>query len=178
MTTHCNQWFAYWAARELGLCLKLNHGCNKPLIKQFFSVISRLGNGVFWYSLILVLPLIYGVDALMISVQMTISGLIGLAIYKSIKAVTLRERPYYLHSNIQLGTAPLDRYSFPSGHTLHAFNFTLIAIYHYPELSFLLIPFMLLVAVSRVVLGLHYPTDVICGAILGSLVAATSLVLV
>ena len=69
---------------------------------------------------------------------------------------------------------PLDRYSFPSGHTLHAVLFTAIAIHHVPALAIVLVPFALLVAALRVVLGLYYLIDVLAGAALGALIAAVS----
>lgn len=66
---------------------------------------------------------------------------------------------------------PLDRFSFPSGHTLHAVCFTLVACAHYPGLLLLLVPFTLLVAASRLILGLHWLSDVIAGAGIGGLMA-------
>jgi undecaprenyl-diphosphatase len=71
----------------------------------------------------------------------------------------------------------LDRYSFPSGHTLHAVSFSLIALHYFPGLAWLLLPFTLLVALSRLVLGLHYPTDVLIATLLGGGLATTSLLL-
>ena len=65
----------------------------------------------------------------------------------------------------------MDLYSFPSGHTLHAVAFTLVALTYYPHLAWLLIPFASLVAMSRVILGLHYPSDVFAGALIGALLA-------
>jgi len=50
-----------------------------------------------------------------------------------------------------------------------------IAIAFYPVLAWSLVPFTLLVAISRVVLGLHYPSDVLAGAALGALISAASL---
>jgi undecaprenyl-diphosphatase len=73
---------------------------------------------------------------------------------------------------------PLDKFSFPSGHTLHAVVFGLVAINYYPALSFIIMPFVSMVALSRVVLGLHYPSDVLAGALIGSLIAALSFLLV
>ncbi|HEV7631790.1 MAG TPA: phosphatase PAP2 family protein, partial [Steroidobacteraceae bacterium] len=73
------------------------------------------------------------------------------------------------------GAVPLDRFSFPSGHTLHAVSFTLIASMAFPLLALLLVPLALLIALSRVVLGLHYPSDVLAGALLGAGVAAAAL---
>jgi undecaprenyl-diphosphatase len=104
-----------------------------------------------------------------------LAGIAGLLIYKLIKATTGRARPYMLDSKIRLGTVPLDQYSFPSGHTLHAVSFTLIIIAHYPGLTGLLLPFTLLVALSRVILGLHYPTDVLIGGVIGAALALCGL---
>jgi undecaprenyl-diphosphatase len=81
----------------------------------------------------------------------------------------VRERPFIRHAGISLAGAPLDRYSFPSGHTLHAVAFTWQAVAAFPELGFVLVPLASAIAASRVVLGLHYPTDVLVGALLGAL---------
>ena len=80
----------------------------------------------------------------------------------------MRERPFIRHAGISLAGAPLDRYSFPSGHTLHAVAFTWQGCAAFPELAIVLVPLALAIAASRVVLGLHYPTDVLVGALLGA----------
>lgn len=156
---------------ELKFCFRLNHAFDQYLTQRFFALISRLGDGVLWYVLVLILPFIYGVSAIRVSIRMAAVALIGLLLYKSIKSLTSRERPYRKHHDIKLGTRPLDQYSFPSGHTLHAVGFTTTAVSAYPELAWVLLPFTTLVAMSRVVLGLHYPTDVIAGASIGATLA-------
>jgi undecaprenyl-diphosphatase len=137
-----------------------------------FALVSKVW---FWYALIAALPMAYGVDGLTPAVQMILTGAVGVAFYKLIKTRAVRERPYITHAAIECVAAPLDRYSFPSGHTLHAVSFTLLAAHYFPALGAPLAAFALAVALSRVVLGLHYPTDVAAGALLGGLLALGSL---
>ena len=61
--------------------------------------------------------------------------------------------------------------SFPSGHTMHAVAFAWQASAHFPELGWVLVPLAALIAASRVVLGLHYPSDVLAGAAIGAALA-------
>jgi undecaprenyl-diphosphatase len=165
------------AAAELSFCVTINRCCGQRPVQAFFAIISRLGDGILWYSLIVVLPFIYGKDAVAVSLQMGLVGFVGLMTYKAIKRATSRQRPCNVDDAIRLGTDPLDHYSFPSGHTLHAVGFSTVALFHYPELGWLLIPFSALVAASRIILGLHYPTDVLAGAAIGASIASSCLIL-
>lgn len=160
---------------DLSLCLRVNRACRTRWVRAPFSLVSRLGDGVFWYALMLVLPMRYGTEGLAAAMHMLAIGLVGYAIYRVIKQCTGRARPCSVSEAITLGADPLDQYSFPSGHTLHAVGFTLVAAHYFPELVWLLAPFAALVAASRVVLGLHYPTDVVCGALLGALISLGSI---
>ncbi len=171
MSMHTAEWFRSVDAWEHRWCVLCNRACQLLLVRRFFAAISRLGDGIAWYALMLVLPLAYGVQGATASVRMAVVALSGLALYKYLKSRLIRERPYVAHLGIVQGTPALDRYSFPSGHTLHAVSFTSIAVYEFPGLSTVLVPFAMLIGLSRVVLGLHYPTDVIAGALLGALLA-------
>ena len=164
-------------AAEFGICRSLNALSRRPPVRRAFQLISRLGDGVIWYALLLTLPLLHGRAALRPALAMALIGVIGVLLYKLLKNTLVRERPFITHSGISLHGAPLDRYSFPSGHTLHAVAFTWQAVAHFPELGWVLVPFTSLVAASRVVLGLHYPTDVLVGAALGGLLAQLGLAL-
>ncbi|WP_249384078.1 phosphatase PAP2 family protein [Chitinivorax sp. B] len=152
-----------------------NRAGNYPSVRWAFSGISRLGDGIFWYALMVLLLLIDGHHAVRPVMHMIVVGLLCTAIYKWLKALTSRPRPYCCSNRIVLFVAPLDQYSFPSGHTLHAVSFTMLAIYYYPSMAWLLIPFATLVALSRMVLGLHYPSDVFAGMLIGLLVSSVSL---
>ena len=154
---------------EYRLCRRLNRGVQHIWLRVFFMTASRLGDGVIWYALMLVLPLIYGAQGLNVALVMLATSALNLAAYKFLKRTFVRERPFIRHAGISLAGAPLDRYSFPSGHTLHAVAFTWQACAAFPELGFALVPLALAIAGSRVVLGLHYPTDVLVGALLGAL---------
>ena len=158
-------------AYELGWCLRANRACRVHPVERFFGAISRLGDGLFWYILIGLLPVLYGPSALPVSARMAGSGAAGVVLYKLLKSRMVRQRPFVLHTDIRSATPPLDRYSFPSGHTLHAVSFTVVATAFYPALAWVLTPFAILVAASRVVLGLHYPSDVLAGAGVGVLLA-------
>jgi len=159
---------------EMPLCITLNRICLRRGARGLFAAASRLGDGIFWYLLIAALPALYGPAALATSLRMVVAGVAGVALYKVLKGRTGRRRPFVRDRGVRLAVRPLDRYSFPSGHTLHAVSFTVIAASAYGELAWVLVPFALLVAMSRVALGLHYPTDVAAGAVVGALVAWAS----
>jgi undecaprenyl-diphosphatase len=158
--------------KELATCLLFNRLNHRKLIRLIFSVFSRLGDGVFWYTMMLALPLLYPENGLEVTIKMVASGLISLALYKLLKTRTERQRPCAYSQQILQGMPALDQYSFPSGHTMHAVGFSWIALSYYPELALLILPFSIMVALSRLVLGLHYPSDVIAGAMIGTGIAS------
>lgn len=174
-TSSLGIWFARADAVEYRLCRRLNHGAAFPVAGRVFRIASRLGDGIIWYVLIVALPFLYGRQAIRASVVMALTGALGVIVYKVLKRLVVRERPFITHAAIDLAMPPLDRYSFPSGHTLHAVCFTLQATVHFPQLSGVLIPLAVTIAGSRVVLGLHYPTDVLAGAALGASLGALGL---
>ncbi len=162
---------------DLGITRACNRLCRGAPVRRLFAVISRLGDGLYWYGLMLALPVLFGHAGWMTSLRMALAGFLGVLIYKFIKARTARPRPFVRSHRIAPGTAPLDQFSFPSGHTLHATAFTLVAVFSLPTLFWWTVPFAVCVALSRLALGLHYPSDVLAGAAIGAGLAALALAL-
>lgn len=159
--------FARLDALEGRFCVPCNEIARIPLVRHYFTLVSRLGDGIAWYAMLGVLPLVYGRPALTPALAMGLTALIGVGLYKVLKSSLVRERPFASHLGVQPLTAPLDRYSFPSGHTMHAVAFIVQLAAYFPEVMWLMLPFAVSVAASRVVLGLHYPSDVLAGAVVG-----------
>lgn len=152
---------------EHRLCLAMNRWGARRALTRLFRLVSRLGDGVFWYVLMGLVAAFGGRRGLHAALHMALVGLVAAALYRILKRWTRRPRPFRSHAGITAYVAPLDEFSFPSGHTLHAVGFTLVAIGWFPLLAPPLVAFTLLVALSRVVLGLHYPSDVLAATLIG-----------
>jgi undecaprenyl-diphosphatase len=156
------------------LCVRVNRGARHRPVVLFFRALSWLGDGIFWYALMLALLVADARGAALPVLHMAFVGAVCVCCYKMVKRSTVRHRPFEANPLVLAGAAVLDRFSFPSGHTLHAVGFSLVACSYYPGLELVLWPFTLLTAVSRVALGLHYPSDVLAGGALGALIAGAS----
>jgi undecaprenyl-diphosphatase len=164
-----------WRLRCIEFDLRCVQRCNRVLLRRgmplLLGAVSRLGDGWLWYGLMVALPFIAGEKGWQCARLILVAGLINLALYWVLKRGTARERPIVSCPELQQCTPGLDRYSFPSGHTLHAVAFTLILLAHFPFAALALVPFTLLTAYARVALGLHYPSDTLVGAAIGGAVA-------
>lgn len=164
-------------AWDTRLCLQVNLLSHREMIAIFFKAVSRLGDGWFWAvatMLMTTLCLLQGQSGWLVAgktVAVLLTSFCGYLLYKFLKVHTVRPRPYQVHQVIRLGERPLDVFSFPSGHTLQAVLFTIMLGSQVPALLWVLVPFTGLIALSRMVLGLHYPTDVLMGAGIGAMFA-------
>lgn len=165
------------SALDAALTLRCNRVAHHHAVARFFGVVSRLGDGLLWYAVMLMLPPWLGARGLDCSLRMLAAGVAGLAVYKVLKRHIARPRPCEVHHEIRARVPALDTFSFPSGHTLHAVSFAWVAAGCLPEIAVPLIVFALLVAASRPILGLHYPSDVLAGAGIGAALAQSVLML-
>src|SRR5213078_1510405 len=136
--------------------------------------VSRLSDGLLWYGLMLILPWWGGANGTACAIRMLGLGALNLLIYQVVKRHFARPRPYCTCPGIRACARSLDEFSFPSGHTLHSVAFSVILTAYYPRFAIFVWPFTALLAISRVVLGLHYPSDVVVGALIGGVTAVIS----
>lgn len=160
---------------DVELCILCNRQSRRVSVRSLFRLASRLGDGVFWYALMAVLLLQFRAEAVPAVLHMLGAGLVGTVLYTLIKHKTVRPRPFSVHPDIACAGKILDQFSFPSGHTMHATCFSIIVPYYFPGLLWVVAPFSVMVAMSRPILGLHYPSDVLAGAALGAALAGCTL---
>ena len=165
----------YFDELELGICLRINALSRRIGIRRLFTAVSRLGDWPAYAIVGIACAALLEEAASAFILQSSMTATVGVIAYKALKNHLVRERPYITHHGIVAATAPLDRYSFPSGHTMHAVSFAILYSTHVPVIIWIMAPFAVLVAASRVVLGLHYPSDVLAGAALGMLIAFASM---
>ena len=144
---------------------------NNEFILKFFSFITHLGDAGFIWIIIAIALLLKNntrkKGAIML-LSLFVGAIIGNVILKNIFQ---RERPF-LALNLQPFIDAPSSFSFPSGHSLASFVGATCIFYINKKWGILAYILAFLIALSRVVLTVHYPTDVITGAILGFVVAS------
>jgi undecaprenyl-diphosphatase len=160
-----------WAERDRRWALRLHAVARYSTLVVVLQAASRLGDGVLWYALIALLAVGGGATARELAAAMALAGAVNVVLYLLIKRATGRPRPYAHCADFRARAPALDQFSFPSGHTVHATAFTLLLLSYYPVAGVALAPLSLLIIWSRVALGLHYPSDVLAGAALGTTTA-------
>lgn len=148
---------------------------NKRMQTRYLDVfmfrVTDLGGAIF-SSLILLLFFALGNNNIkLIGFEAFIALAISQAFAHSLKRVLSRERPYKIIEQLNTYGIDLNDYSFPSGHTTASFSIATTIAINIPRLSLLVFILAMVVGISRIYLGVHYPTDVAVGILLGFTVA-------
>jgi undecaprenyl-diphosphatase len=138
---------------------------------------TRVGDGWLWYSLAIILLLVGGPNRYAAVSAAACAALAGVFVFKALKKISHRRRPCELEPHCWSRVLPPDQFSFPSGHTMTAFSIALVVSYFYPGLEGALYFVAASIALSRVVLGMHFLSDVLAGAVLGSGLGISAIVL-
>ncbi|MDD6094638.1 MAG: phosphatase PAP2 family protein [Clostridia bacterium] len=157
------------------------HICN-PVLDAIFPIITLFGEKGLFLIAVAVLFLCFK-KARKTGIMMGAALLLGLIIGNGIlKNVFMRVRPYELEGALRnaeqlLSHAPTDP-SFPSGHSLACFECATVLMYRDKRFGIPALVLAVAVALSRIYLYIHFPTDVIAGAILGIIIGVLAIVIV
>ena len=135
---------------------------------------TRAGDGWLWYLTGLVILLFGGADRFTAIAAAGSAAVVGIGIFVSVKKISGRKRPCEIEPHCWARLLPPDQFSFPSGHTITAFAVAIALGDFYPSLFALLLFCALVIATSRILLGMHFLSDVVVGALLGTGLALSS----
>jgi undecaprenyl-diphosphatase len=162
------------AARDHRLMRKVNQWPAPKWVRLSAVAATRAGDGWLWYGLGLLVLLLGGPERFLVLGAAASAAFAGIALFKLLKRLSGRKRPCEYEPHCWATLLPPDQFSFPSGHTITAFAVAVSLGAFYP----MLLPILLLVAIavgtSRILLGMHFLSDVLVGAVIGSGLALTS----
>jgi undecaprenyl-diphosphatase len=167
-----SRWTAFFSrhvtTREVALMQRLFDLHRYAPLTALFMVASRLGDGPLWWVSGLVLLAVGTTATRWAVLGAALASLLSVALFMAVKNLIGRPRPFEAWCDLPCLLAPPDRFSFPSGHTMTAFavcaNYAVLV----PGSELFFFPVAMVIGLSRVFLGCHYPTDVLAGAALGS----------
>lgn len=138
---------------------------------------TRMGDGWLWYATG-VAVLIWGGESRFLAFGSAgLAVLSGILLFLVLKRVSHRRRPCDLEPHCWASILPPDQFSFPSGHTITAFAMAMTLGFFYPDFLLALLLVALSIATSRIVLGMHFLSDVVTGSLLGILLGYSSICL-
>jgi undecaprenyl-diphosphatase len=162
--------------RDHRVMRRLNSWRAPRWIRFWMLAATRMGDGWLWYTLGAILLVVGGSRGYAAVGAAGSAAILGIFVFKLLKRISHRPRPCELHPHCWSTILPPDKFSFPSGHTMTAFSIALVVSYFYPQLQWPLYFLALSISVSRIVLGMHFLSDVLAGALLGTALGVASIV--
>lgn len=145
----------------------INLRIKNKYLDVFMFRVTDLGGAIFITVFTFGLVLFGSSKNKVIGVEALVSLGISQIIVHSLKKILSRERPYNILKHLNTFGIDLSDYSFPSGHTTASFSLATTLALNIPRISIIMIFLALVIGMSRIYLGVHYPTDVAAGIILG-----------
>jgi undecaprenyl-diphosphatase len=158
--------------------VRVNHWHPPKWLRLWMLAATRCGDGGLWYALGLFVALYGGPLRFHALRAATLAVAAGVALFLELKRAFKRKRPCTLEPHCWADLLPPDQFSFPSGHTITAFAVTASLGGFYPEMLPGLFFCAISVAASRIVLGMHFLSDVLAGAAIGAILGATATALI
>jgi undecaprenyl-diphosphatase len=150
--------------------MKRVHGWRAPRwIRLWMMLATRGGDGWLWYAMAAVILLFGGPVRFAALGAMGLSAAGTIFLFLRLKRLTGRKRPCHIEPHCWATLLPPDQFSFPSGHTMTAFAVATCLSVFYPSLTAGLFFCAVSIAISRVILGMHFLSDVLAGAAIGVL---------
>ncbi len=157
--------------RDHKLMRRVNRWPAPRWIRVWMVCATRGGDGWLWYGIGLLILLFGGAQRFLALSAAALAAALGIALFLNIKKATGRRRPSVFEPHCWATLLPPDQFSFPSGHTITAFAVSVSISRFYPDLAVGLLFCAISVAASRVLLGMHFLSDVLAGAGVGTLLA-------
>jgi undecaprenyl-diphosphatase len=137
-------------------------------VRLYVISATRGGDGWLWYAMGLAILALGGKTRFEALGAAGISSMISILLFQWLKRLTGRRRPCEIEPHCWATLLPPDQFSFPSGHTMTAFAVAIPLLLFYPTLAIGLLFCALSIAFSRVLLGMHFLSDVVAGAAIGT----------
>jgi undecaprenyl-diphosphatase len=128
---------------------------------------SRLGDGWLWYSLGVVVLLFGDEHRYHAFAAGGTAALAGILVFRTLKGISKRRRPCEIEPHCWAFISPPDRFSFPSGHSMTSCAMAVAVGHFYPQCQIPLFACAASIAASRIILGMHFLTDVMVGLLIG-----------
>lgn len=166
------------AHRDQNLMRRIHRWPAPRWIRIWMICATRGGDGWLWYGMGLMVLLFGGPNRFAAVGAAALAAGVGIALFLRLKKATGRKRPVAMEPHVWATLLPPDQFSFPSGHTITAFTVAVSLSMFYPSLTVGLLFCAVSVAASRILLGMHFLSDVLAGSLIGATLAYLSVHLV